>query len=277
MNVPAKSLACFFVFGLLAGSAIATERQGFITRWLTAPTYAPAPAGAYAGRIVLNRPAHFSSKIVALTFDDGPDPTVTPRILDTLAKYHAKATFFVVGKCAVRHPELLKRIVAEGHVIGNHSYSHPSKTTPEQAAREIDQTTKAIVAFTGKHPTLFRPPYGIQSGELAKYAKKRGYAVVIWNLTSADTATKNSKVIAHNVAYTPDPGDIALMHDGTGHTPTADALPAILEKLTKDGFQFVTVPELLDEWYVCSTKRQPIVARNRTIVASRAKSPRKNK
>lgn len=277
LSVPAKSLACFVVTGILTLTALAKDERGFVSRWLFDTSVRESALRPYSGRIALNRPSHFPTKVVALTFDDGPDPSVTPRILDTLAKYHAKATFFVVGRCAIKYPELLKRIVAEGHVIGNRSYSHPSKVSAVEAVKQIDETSKAIKAATGRTPTLFRPPYGIQSGEMVKYAKSKSYAIVLWNLTSADTATKDSNVIARNVAYTPDPGDIALMHDGSGHSPTADALPKIMEKLAKDGFEFVTVPDLLERWTLFANNRRPIVARNHMIVASRSKSSRKTK
>lgn len=257
--------------------AIANDSRPYLERWFEAISSPTAASNPYGGRIALNRPRHFPSKVVALTFDDGPSPEVTPRILDTLAQYKAKATFFVMGRWAEKYPELVRRIVSEGHAIGNHSYSHPSSTTPEGARREIESTNSIIQQITGSRPTIFRPPYGIQNGELARYAKRAGMAVVIWNLTSADTATKDAKVIAHNVAYTPNPGDIALMHDGIGHGPTADALPSILEKLTADHFEFVTVPDVLRQWHAFAVRPQPSLDRHHTMIASRSKQIRRKK
>lgn len=202
----------------------------------------------YRGEVVRNRVRYFPHKLLALTFDDGPDERITPQILDALAEHGARATFFVLGGQAKAHPELLQRIVAEGHALGNHSYSHPQRTTASEAQSELDRTDALIADVAGQEPTVYRPPYGIVDGNLTRAALARGYAAVLWTISSADTRPIDADTIARNVIYTPNPGDIVLMHDGAGHQATADAVPRILRELGEAGFEFVTMPELLRAW-----------------------------
>lgn len=208
---------------------------------------------SYAGRIIDARVRFFPKKLLALTFDDGPDPEVTPKILDTLKEYNAHATFFVLGSYAERHPDLVRRIVGEGHAIGNHSWSHAKKFSAAEAHNELHNTAAAIEKFGGLPTKLFRPPYGLTKSKYSELALQDGYTGVLWTISSADSRPISADVIAHNVAYTPNPGDIVLMHDGPGHSATADALPIILAKLEKDGFEFVPLPELLRAWHAWET------------------------
>ena len=198
--------------------------------------------------VVRSREHAFHEKLLALTFDDGPDPVNTPQILDTLKARGAHATFFVLGAQVKRHPELLRRMLAEGNAVGSHSWSHPSRVTPAQARTEIESTERMIREATGSPPVLFRPPYGLIKNGLAALAQKRGYTVLLWTISSADTRPITPRQIADNIVHTPDPGDIALLHDGPGHGSTARALPIILDELGHAGWQFVTVPRLLHAW-----------------------------
>jgi peptidoglycan/xylan/chitin deacetylase (PgdA/CDA1 family) len=195
--------------------------------------------------VLRSRPRGFHEKILALTFDDGPDAANTPRILDALRKRHAHATFFVLGAQAKRHPELLRRMIAEGHVVGSHSWSHPARVTPALARREVDSTAQVIREATGRAPRLFRPPYGLMKNGLAALAQKEGCTVVLWTISGADTRPITARQIADNIIHTPDPGDIALLPDGPVHARTAAALPLILDELSRAGWKFVTIPELL--------------------------------
>lgn len=204
----------------------------------------------YRGEMVRNRVRYFPHKLLALTFDDGPDARITPQVLDALAEHGARATFFVLGRQARAHPELLQRILDEGHALGNHSYSHPQRTTATEAETELDKTEALIAEAAGQKPTVFRPPYGIVQGNLTQAALARGYTAVLWTISSADTRPIDADTIARNVIYTPNPGDIVLMHDGPGRQATADAVPRILRELGDAGFEFVTMPELLRAWDV---------------------------
>lgn len=208
----------------------------------------------FRGEVVVARPKGFPEKIIALTFDDGPDPKVTGRILDTLRAHGAKATFFVLGANAQHYEETMLRIAREGHAIGQHTWSHPAKANRAKAEKEFEKVNALIKRQLGFTPILYRPPYGITRNAMTPLAKERKDVVVIWTATSADTATKNVNKIYRNVAYTPNPGEIILLHDGYGRTWTADALPKILTTLKKKGFRFVTVPELLRRYDAYLTK-----------------------
>lgn len=215
----------------------------------------------YQGKRISTRVRYFPHKLLALTFDDGPNPELTPTVLKTLAEYGAHATFFVLGQAAQAHPELLRAIAAGGHTIGSHSYTHPATCTADQARSELARTAAAIQKATGERPTCFRPPYGIVDSKLTHLALSQGYCVFTWTISSADTAKIDAAGIAHNVIHTPNPGDLVLMHDGPGHRETVKALPQILKELGAAGFRFVSLPELLrawDEWLATSeTKSAP--------------------
>jgi len=184
-------------------------------------------------------------RVFALTFDDGPDPTWTPKILAILQKWHAPATFFMVGKMVRAHPQFALKVQAAKFPIGNHSWSHPR--TSDFPAAEIERTDAIIQRVLGFKPTLFRPPYGILNNGLAKVALSRGEDVIVWNSLGADwdkRATPRS--IESKVLHRARPGGIALLHDGGGNrAKTVAALPFLIDHLRKRGFRFVTLPELL--------------------------------
>jgi len=203
----------------------------------------PTPPATYRGVSFARRIKGFNEKLVALTFDDGPSATITPQILKTLRKYDAKATFFVMGQHAKQHPLILQQIAKDGHAIGNHSWSHPPKVSAKKAVAEVDETQKVIKKVLDQPTQLFRPPYGMR-GALFHQALKRDYAVIMWTASSADTGTKKSEDVYQNCKSC-NPGDIILFHDSLDKQHTANALPRILESLSKKGYKFVTVPELL--------------------------------
>ncbi|MEO7720159.1 MAG: polysaccharide deacetylase family protein [Capsulimonas sp.] len=180
---------------------------------------------------------------VALTFDDGPSPDTTPRILAALAAAGAHSTFFVLGEQARRHPDLIRRISAEGHILALHGDTHRAMVLMSVYAitREIQATQEAIAAACpgAAPPTLLRPPYGFKSPILLTAARKLGIKLVMWSLDPADYERTDPNKIAAAVLSRIKPGDIILLHDGAGRTATADALPAILSCLQDRGFQFV--------------------------------------
>ena len=191
---------------------------------------------------------------VALSFDDGPDPVITPQVLDVLVQYGAHATFFVIGESLAAHPEIGRRMAAEGHAIGNHSWQHSrwqNFYTAGWHGREIERGEQAIAAVTGSSaPVLYRPPVGLKSGELAHAAWRRGLTLVAWSLHSRDTRLKDAESIARRVLARVRAGDIVLMHDGhdlPGRTRPvcAAALRLILQGLREQGLECVTIPELL--------------------------------
>lgn len=201
------------------------------------------------GEIVWEVPS--DEKIIALTFDDGPDPSDTPAILDLLKQYEAKATFFVIGKRVEMYPELAKREIAEGHEIANHTYSHSyfKKRMPgEKIQKEIQQAEQTIVNTTGKKPHLFRPPGGYYSENVVAASKKNGYLVVMWSWhqDTEDWSKPGVNKIVNKVLNNARNGDIVLFHDYVeGKSQTLEALKQVLPRLKERGYRFVTVSELL--------------------------------
>ncbi len=192
-----------------------------------------------------------SEQIIALTFDDGPDPEDTPFILDLLAQYHVKATFFVVGKKVDMYPELAKREVLEGHEIANHTYNHMyinKRMSEASIYKEILKAEQSIYNTTGFKPTLFRPPGGFYSENAIYVLQKAGYKMIMWSWhqDSKDWNRPGVARIVSSVVQKTRNGDIVLLHDYVeGKTQTIEALKQILPQLIAKGYRFVTVSELL--------------------------------
>lgn len=200
----------------------------------------------YTGKTVSGPPRGFDRRSIALTFDDGPDPRTTPKVLDELKKRNMKATFFVLGWRVEKYPALVKRMLDEGHVVANHTYRHPARPPHEQALQEVDRTSALIKSACGKYPTLFRPPYGIRDSWSAHVAKGRGMPSVLWNVSSADTATKDTAKVFKNCTAGIRPGAIILLHDIQPHT--VSALPRMLDELDRQKWNCVTMVRLLREY-----------------------------
>ncbi|HEY9667481.1 MAG TPA: polysaccharide deacetylase family protein [Coleofasciculaceae cyanobacterium] len=188
------------------------------------------------------------AKPIALTFDDGPWPNSTSQVLNILKKNNVKATFFVVGRQVKQYPQLTKRLVAEGHAIGNHSWSHQyHRYSPSAAAHELNSTTDLVHKITGVKTSLFRPPGGILNNGLATYAQQKKYAVIMWSADSLDWRYRGTSALINSVLREAQPGAIVLLHDGGGNrSKTVQALPQLIAQLKKRGYKFVTVPELLE-------------------------------
>lgn len=182
---------------------------------------------------------------VALTFDDGPHPVYTPQILRILEEQGVPATFFVVGRNAKRHPELLRKIRSAGHSLGNHTFSHVKLTSVRNGSlkEELERTREVILEETGVNTCLFRPPFGaFDARSLAELAIRR-LEVVLWSVDSRDWVTGAAQEIRHTVESTAQPGAIILLHDV--HPQTVEALPGIIQVLKTRGYGFVTVPEMI--------------------------------
>ena len=168
----------------------------------------------------LNR-APTTQKIIALTFDDGPDPEISPIILELLVKYNMKATFFCVGKKIADNVNLLQKIDESGHLIGNHSFSHSnyfSLSSSKKIKLELDKTTELITKSIGKKPRLFRPPFGVSNPSIATALKKTGLVSVGWSLRSLDTVSSSEKVL-RKLKRKLKSGDVILFHDNRKNTP----------------------------------------------------------
>ncbi|OIK12667.1 polysaccharide deacetylase [Bacillus sp. MUM 116] len=190
-------------------------------------------------------------KRVALTFDDGPDNYYTPRILNILRAKGVHATFFMVGKQAKSYPDMVKRIVAEGNAIGNHSWDHPKLWTlsKQQVMQEIVSTQNEIQQITGQRTTLFRPPYGRVTPAEVTLIHDLGYRVIDWSVDTLDWAGTPAPTILQYVKREVSPGGIILEHCLAGHpgelNGTLQALPQIIDHLKAQGYEFVTIPTLL--------------------------------
>jgi peptidoglycan-N-acetylglucosamine deacetylase len=197
-------------------------------------------------------------KVIALTFDDGPWPESTAQVLDILKKNDIKGTFFVVGQNVKNFPDLTKQVVAEGHTIANHTWHHwYHHMNPQIAAYEIENTTNLIFQLTGVKTNLFRPPGGNMHNGVATYARNSKYAIIMWSSDSKDYSRPTVPRLVNNVFRTAKPGGIVLLHDGGGNrSQTVEALPTIIANFKKEGYSFVTVPELLE----MQDKEQKLVA-----------------
>ena len=174
---------------------------------------------------------------VALTFDDGPDPASTPALLAALAEHRARATFFIWGAHALRHPDHLRAVHTAGMWLGNHSQTHPHLTRADQATvlEELSGAQQAVRQATGLLPTLFRPPYGDTDDRIRAAAGEFGLTEVLWSVDTRDWAGVSADEIVE-AASTVQPGGVILMHDG-GYQSTVDAVPRILDMLARRGLK----------------------------------------
>lgn len=190
-----------------------------------------------------------TEKRIALTFDDGPDAKYTGQILDILKRYNVSATFFVIGKQVHAYPEVMKRMVNEGHVVAGHSWSHPdlTKLSDAQVRQEIIKTNQAVTSVTRKRLAMMRPPYGAVKGK-EKVINQMGISIVGWNIDTWDwKAGRTPGQVEQTVLQNLSPGSIVLKHSGGGdRSATVQALPKIIESLQRKGYEFVTVNELLE-------------------------------
>jgi delta-lactam-biosynthetic de-N-acetylase len=188
---------------------------------------------------------HGRGRTVALTFDDGPEAGFSDRILDILKRYDVKASFFVVGRFAAVEPDCIRRMIAEGHIVANHSHYHNNitKLPPENAHLEWDMCQETIRTITGTYPVFCRPPGGQYNEFVLELAAKRGLVPVFWTVNPGDYRAKDSAPeLARKVVGQIHPGAIVLLHIGV--QPTVEALPAIIEGIRKKGYSFVTVDQL---------------------------------
>lgn len=201
-----------------------------------------------AGTVVSQVDLPNAEKLIALTFDNGPDPAITPQILDILQQYSVRATFFMSGMNVDQQPDLARRVVAEGHAVGNRGWNLLSDTDQNvDAEHEVDDTAKLIETTTGAKTALFRPSTGQVSSPLVTQAKRNNNAVILWSIDAQDPLVA-APIVLDNVLRNAQPGRIVLLHDGPSNgslSPTLQALPQMITALQTQGYQFVTVPQLL--------------------------------
>ncbi|MEU3492827.1 polysaccharide deacetylase family protein [Kitasatospora cineracea] len=235
----------FYLLPGLAVAAVVALVTVVIVRSFAMVTVDPAQArkqakGApAAGQVDCSR-----EKCIALTFDGSPGEP-TGRVMDLLAQHHARGTFFLEGRDIHSFPDVVRRIAAEGHEIGDHTWNHPRLTEiPDAEVRdELTRTADAIAEVTGSRPTLMRPPEGRTDDRVSKISRELGLAQVLWTVTAQDYATEDTALITKRVLDGADRDGIVLLHPL--HKGTVPALPGILQALDDQGYTFVTVDQLL--------------------------------
>jgi len=190
-------------------------------------------------------------KYIALTFDDGPHPYESPRILDILKKYDVKATFFAIGENVRLYPQIVEREIKEGHQVGNHTFHHRkiSKMSEKELTAALAKTGDAIYEICEYNTTVFRPPEGFCNEKVSKVAKKLGYNVILWKIDTKDWQGTSAQKMADMVLSSVKNGDIILMHDYiSGKSYTAEALDILIPKLKENGYTLVTINELIGKY-----------------------------
>jgi len=187
-----------------------------------------------------------TQKKIALTFDDGPSE-FTLEVLALLKKYNVKATFFCIGKNIETHPEILKQIIADGHLVGNHSYSHSKFFdfyNAKQIVAEIKKTDALLEKYTSKKINFFRPPYGVTTPSIRRALNITGHKVIGWNIRSLDGGTKNKELIFNRIIKRVSPGGIVLLHDTASHSVLV--LEQFLQFLEQNNYKVISIEELLN-------------------------------
>jgi peptidoglycan-N-acetylglucosamine deacetylase len=230
-----------FCYEVVAASQLATEQP---------PIAEPTPTLSVVPSDVPQKASYSSCRVdgpyIAMTFDDGPHPVLTPRLLDMLKARGIKATFFLIGQNAAEYPDIVRRIAADGHEIGNHTWNHPQLTKLKPAAlREgIERTSSTIAEIIGKPLHVMRPPYGATSEYINHWMNREfGMKVILWSVDPLDWKYRNSARVERQILAGAQPGAIILSHDI--HATTVAAMPDVFDSLLSKGCKFVTVSELI--------------------------------
>jgi peptidoglycan/xylan/chitin deacetylase (PgdA/CDA1 family) len=212
-----------------------------------------APTGQWYGR-TFTRLAR-GTKQLALTYDDGPNDPHTLRLLEVLARYNVRATFFLIGRYVQQRPEIVREVVKAGHVIGNHTFTHPLLTfkTAAEVRKELSDCRSAIQDAVGEHSDLFRPPFGGRRPAVLRIARELGLEPIMWNVTGYDWSAPPAVVIEKKVSSQIRGGDVILLHDG-GHkqmgadrSQTVLATDHLITRYKSEGYDFVTIQQMLEE------------------------------
>ncbi len=233
------------MLGYLIGVAAATAAS-------TAGYQSMAPAGQWFGRTFtgLNRP----SKQLALTYDDGPNDPHTQRLLEVLARHSVHATFFLIGRFAQQRPDIAREVVKAGHVIGNHTFTHPLLTlkSTDEVKTELASCERTLTDAVGEHSNLFRPPFGGRRPAVLRIARQMGLEPIMWNVTGYDWNAPSVEHIERKVTSKVRGGDVILLHDG-GHRAfgmdrsyTVAATDRLISRYKAEGYEFTTIPVMME-------------------------------
>lgn len=248
-----KNISLFFIFLLLLlfllNLYIAIHFLWFIVIiliWIGINAFGSARISSdYHVKAFCSNPFETEKKI-ALTFDDGPS-IYTLEVLELLKKYNAKATFFCIGKNIETHPEILQKVISEGHLVGNHSYSHSKFFdfyNAKKITEEIKRTDTLLEKFTSRKINFFRPPYGVTTPSIRRALKVTGHKTIGWNIRSLDGGTQNQELIFNRLIKHISPGGIVLLHDTGEHSVLV--LEQFLQFLQQNNYQVVSIEELLN-------------------------------
>ncbi|PXY44984.1 polysaccharide deacetylase family protein [Flavobacterium hydrophilum] len=248
-----KNISLFFIFLLLVlfllNLYVAIHFWWFvlfILIWMGINAFGSARISSnYHVKAFCNNPLETEKKI-ALTFDDGPS-VYTLEVLELLKKYNAKATFFCIGKNIETHPEIIQKVIDEGHFVGNHSYSHSKFFdfyNEDKITEELSKTDKLLEKFTSKKIKFFRPPYGVTTPSIRRALKITEHKVIGWNIRSLDGGTKNQELILNRIKKRVSPGGIVLLHDTAPHSVLV--LEQFLQFLQQNNYEVVSIEELLN-------------------------------
>ncbi|MEN2486409.1 polysaccharide deacetylase family protein [Flavobacterium sp. B11] len=219
--------------------------MGIIIIWIGINAFGSSRISSnYHVKAFCNNPLETEKKI-ALTFDDGPSE-FTLEVLELLKKYNAKATFFCIGKNIETHPEILQKVIDEGHLVGNHSYSHSKFFdfyNADKIREEIQKTDRLLEKFTSRKINFFRPPYGVTTPSIRRALKVTGHKTIGWNIRSLDGGTKNQDLIFNRLIKHISPGGIVLLHDTRKHSVLV--LEQFLQFLQQNNYDVISVEELL--------------------------------
>jgi peptidoglycan/xylan/chitin deacetylase (PgdA/CDA1 family) len=231
--------------------------------WVTGAAALLGGAGAYSYGAIAPKSQLFGPSFargsdprqLALTYDDGPNETSTLPLLDVLAKYGVKATFFVIGRHVRSRPAIARQVAEAGHAIGNHTYSHPNLffTSLKRFRRELEICERVLTETIGEHARLFRPPFGAKRPSILTAARNMGYKAIKWSVTCYDWKPTTADRIEQHAVRQIRGGDLILMHDGHHHemgadrSHTVEATERLIRRYHDQGYKFVTIPEMMKE------------------------------
>ncbi len=225
--------------GVAAAAAVAAGYQSM------------APTGQWYGKTFIG--VARGTRQMALTYDDGPNDPHTLRLLEVLAKHKVPATFFLIGRYVKQRPEIVREIVAAGHIVGNHTFAHPLLTlkSEDEIKRQLSDCSTALQDAVGDHSNLFRPPFGGRRPAVFRIARELGLLPVMWNVTGYDWNAPPAAVIERKVSKQGRGGDVILLHDGShkqmgvDRSQTVIATDHLIARYKSEGFEFVTIPQMM--------------------------------
>jgi peptidoglycan/xylan/chitin deacetylase (PgdA/CDA1 family) len=233
------------MLGLLAGTGAG------LAAVVSAGYHTMAPTSQLYGRTFVR--AKDASRQIALTYDDGPNDPWTLRLLDVLSRHQVRATFFLIGRFVEQRPDIARELASAGHLIGNHTYSHPNLIfcSRTEVERQIVECDRALRDAIGDHSNLFRPPFGGRRPQVLKSVRRAGLEPIMWSVTGWDWNATSTEQIEKKVGSHVASGDVVLLHDG-GHTHmgadrsfTVEATDRLISRFKQEGYRFVTIPEMM--------------------------------